>query len=134
MRTGADMVNVIRRELLKRGAIIIDGGWVNNNRTHIMTTDVGTFMSKWSTEWFKKVNYLPEFIGKGPGFTINKEFTDSMSERKPFMLFATNNNPEAVYGMTWDEFMDKSATHQQESNQEWVYAIPVRFFKRWCSE
>lgn len=130
------MSMIVGREINRRGIKLTQLGFTNQNRCYLIRTDEGDYILKWSKQMYKKVNYLPEFKGKGAGMTINKEFIDSVYKDRTgayttFLLFSTVETNTTVYGLPLPAFIARAAEHQQPANGEVVYAIPIRLLDKW---
>lgn len=134
MKNGSDMRAVIKNHFLKNGIQIHGGFPCNDGKCYYFDTEAGYYIAKWSINTYKAVNFIPGLEGKGSGFTINKDFIDSIDEKHPYMLFATNEDPEVIFGINFFGFASNCATHQQPGNGEWVYAIPKKSMGPWCFE
>ena len=136
MNSLAQMQMVVERYLNSRDEYSIQQGFTNQNRCYYIITRKGEYILKWSKEMYRSVNFLPEFKGKGAGMTINREFVDSYSIsgalRTTTLLFSTLDTNESVYGLSLQDFQNTAATHEQPSNGEWVYAIPVKLLDKFC--
>jgi len=126
MKNGNDMIDMIRRELLRRGVQKVTVDMTNGNRSYMVHGDEWPYHAKWSIQWYVKA---------GPGFTINRDFVDkTLKEKHPFMLFAVNNSPNTIYGCGFHKFVTTATEHFQDANGEWVYMIPYKSCEIWCRE
>ena len=124
------MVGMVMSHLLASGHDIRYNGYMNASRNYFIQTNKESYLLKWNMNEFKAAGLMIPELGKGPGMTISLQVYESMREQKPNILFATSNNDDKIYIISYDE-MGRLSERYQQYGGEWVLVVLTKSLTEW---
>lgn len=131
MNSLASMITMVRSHLVAAGHDIRYSGYLNASRNYFIQSDKGTYLLKWNMNEFRAAGKLIPELGRdgGAGMTLALQTYQDMSEHRPTILFATNND-DKIFAISYSEFGRLSESYKQFGG-EMVRVVLTKSLAEW---